>query len=206
MTVSSLPCSKNRPDFLALLHRLLIGCALLLGLAAQPVAAQSTAAIRYAELLPADDQYILNADVAVELNPRLEEIVLRGIALHFVAEFILTRGRWYWLDETIVERRIAFRLTYHALTQKYRLATGSLGQNFDTLDEALRTMTRLRNWAIVDRGRLRGGESYNAALRFRLDTDQLPKPFQVTAIGSRDWTLETDWSRWTFLASAAERR
>lgn len=206
MTVSSSPCSKNNLDALVWLRRLAFAMLTLASALALPAAAQSTASIRYAELLPADDQYVLNADISLELNPRLEEIVLRGIALHFVAECILTRGRWYWFDETIVERRIGYRLTYHALTQKYRLAIGALGQNFDTLGEALRTMTRLRNWSIVDRSRLRGGDSYNVSLRFRLDTEQLPKPFQVTAIGSRDWNLETDWSRWTFLATSAEHR
>jgi hypothetical protein len=31
----------------------------------------------------------------------------------------------------------------------------------------------------------------------RLDTAQLPKPFQVNAIASRDWSLASDWHRWT---------
>lgn len=206
MTVSSLRSSKNWPDRFATLQRLLAAALLLLTLGTAMAGEQNVASIRYAELLPAEDQYVLNADVSLDLNPRLDEIVLRGIPLHFVAECILTRSRWYWLDETIVERRTPYRLTYHALTQKYRLAIGTLGQNFDSLDEALRTMTRIRNWGIIDRTRLRGGESYNVAVRFRLDTEQLPKPFQVTAIGSSDWKLETDWSRWTFLAIAAERR
>ena len=62
-------------------------------------------------------------------------------------------------------------------------------------------MKRLRNWGIVDRDRLKGGETYNVGLRFRLDTNMLPKPFQVTAIGSREWSLETPWSSWSVLAS-----
>ena len=35
------------------------------------------------------------------------------------------------------------------------------------------------------------------AVRMRLDTAQLPKPFQLNAIASRDWTLESDWHRWS---------
>jgi hypothetical protein len=27
----------------------------------------------------------------------------------------------------------------------------------------------------------------------RLDTSQLPKPFQVNALTNRDWTLASDW-------------
>uniref|UniRef100_UPI00286FA71B DUF4390 domain-containing protein n=1 Tax=Paraburkholderia sp. TaxID=1926495 RepID=UPI00286FA71B len=90
---------------------------------------------------------------------------------------------------------------YQPLTQTYRLSVGSLGQNFEQLSDAVGAMKRLRNWGIVDRTRLTPGESYNVALRFRLDTNQLPKPFQVTAIGSRDWDVTTNWSSWTFLAS-----
>jgi hypothetical protein len=38
--------------------------------------------------------------------------------------------------------------------------------------------------------------SYQAGIRMRLDTTQLPKPFQLNAIASRDWTLASDWHRW----------
>ncbi len=34
----------------------------------------------------------------------------------------------------------------------------------------------------------------------RLDTTQLPKPFQINAIANRDWTLESDWKRFAFEA------
>jgi Domain of unknown function (DUF4390) len=37
-------------------------------------------------------------------------------------------------------------------------------------------------------------------LRLRLDVNQLPKPFQVDALASREWTLQSDWYRWGFTA------
>ena len=30
----------------------------------------------------------------------------------------------------------------------------------------------------------------------RLDTAQLPKPFQVSALANREWTLASPWKRW----------
>jgi hypothetical protein len=60
-------------------------------------------------------------------------------------------------------------------------------------------MQRVRNWLVAEPGVLEAGVSHEVALRFRLDTSQLPKPFQVTAIGSSDWNLGTEWARWTFL-------
>ena len=63
-------------------------------------------------------------------------------------------------------------------------------------------MQRVRNWLVAETGVLQAGVSHEVSLRFRLDTSQLPKPFQVTAIGSSDWNVETEWVRWTFLPGA----
>lgn len=48
------------------------------------------AVVRRAEILPEENAgYIVNADVDFELNNRLEEALNHGVALNFVAEFIL---------------------------------------------------------------------------------------------------------------------
>ena len=39
--------------------------------------------------------------------------------------------------------------------------------------------------------------NYEAAVRLRLDTTLLPKPFQVSALTARDLHLETPWKRFT---------
>jgi len=31
----------------------------------------------------------------------------------------------------------------------------------------------------------------------RLDVSELPKPFQVNALASREWNIGSDWYRWT---------
>ena len=145
-----------------------------------------------------DDGYVLSADFRFELNPRLEEAVAKGVVLHFVADFELARGRWYWFDEKVVSRSQTYRLSYHALTRQYRLSTGGLHQSFATLNEALRVLSRLRNWVVVERGDkgARAGEAYEASLRLRLDINQLPRPFQISALGNRDWSLASDWKNW----------
>ena len=38
---------------------------------------------------------------------------------------------------------------------------------------------------------------YEAALRMRLDTSMLPKPFQLSALTSRELHLESPWTRFT---------
>lgn len=145
-----------------------------------------------------DDGYVLSADLKFELNPRLEEAVTKGVALYFVADFELRRSRWYWLDETLVSRSQTYRLSYHALTRQYRLSTGGLHQSFSTLSEAMQVLTRMRNWTVVDRNdkAIRPGDAVEGALRMRLDITQLPRPFQISALGNKDWSLGTDWKMW----------
>ena len=152
--------------------------------------------IRNPALTATEEGYALSADIAFELNPRLEEAINRGVPIYFVTEFELHRPRWYWLDQTVSRRTLTWRLSYHALTRQYRLSSGALHQSFSTLDQALRTLQAIRQWQVIDKGALKIGETYEASLRFRLDLNQLPRPFQVGAIGNRDWQLGSDWLTW----------
>jgi hypothetical protein len=147
-------------------------------------------------LVPTEEGFVLSSDVSFDLNPRLEEAINRGVALYVVAEFELHRPRWYWFDQTVSRRSLTWRLSYHALTRQYRLSAGPLHQSFPTLDQALRTLQAIRHWQVIDKGALKLGETYEAQLRFRLDLTQLPRPFQVGAIGNRDWNLGSDWLYW----------
>lgn len=150
------------------------------------------------QLAATDDGYSLSADFRFELNPRLEEAVAKGVVLYFVAEFELSRARWYWLDDKLVTRSQVYRLSYHALTRQYRLSTGGLHQSFPNLTDAVQVLNRMRNWGVIERAdkNVKPGETYDAALRLRLDVNQLPRPFQITALGNKDWSLASDWKRW----------
>lgn len=154
--------------------------------------------VNQASLEASEEGYAVNAQFDVELTPRLEEALNSGVALYFVVEFELVRPRWYWFDERSVASRLQYRLSYHALSRQYRLWTGTLHQPFGTLSEALRVLGRVRSWVVLERDQVAAGRSYQAAVRMQLDTAQLPKPFQLTALTSRDWTLSSDWMRFAF--------
>lgn len=170
--------------------------ALLLAIAAFDASANE-AEVRAASLEAAEDGLVLNADFAFELSQRLEEVVANGVPLYFRVEFELTRPRWYWLDEKAAARVLQLRLSYHALSRHYRLSTGLLQQNFTTLEEALNVLKRVRNWLVVDRTATFSDADYEAAVRLRLDTSMLPRPFQLSAITSRELQLESAWKRFT---------
>lgn len=162
--------------------------------------ADDTSRVRYAEIVRADEGYVVNADIEMELNARLVDALHRGVALHFLAEFVVEKERWYWLDEEIVSRHQRFRLTYHSITRNYHLNNGVYNQTFESLEAAMNNMLTIRQWPIIGWDGLQPGVSYHASLRFGHDISMLPKTFQVTAISSREWNQSTDWLDWTFLA------
>jgi hypothetical protein len=153
--------------------------------------------VNKAALTLVDDSYVLDAVFTVALTPPLEEALNKGVSLYFLFEFELIRSRWYWFNENISDIQQQYRLSYNALTRQYRIGAGNLYQNFPTLGEALDVMSRVRRRVDAEPGVLAKNETYAASVRLRLDITQLPKPFQINALGSRDWSIGSDWYRWT---------
>jgi hypothetical protein len=189
---------------------------LTLALAATGVATLSAPAFADAEVIEArveatDDGHVLVARFKLELPPKLEEAVNKGVPLYFVAEAEVIRPRWYWLNEKSAMAQQTFRLSYNALTRQYRVGafsglvngtpSGGLDQGFASLPEALRRLTSA-NLKLADKGVLRSGEEYQVWVRLRLDTAQLPKPFQVSAITNKDWSLSADWRKFGYSFTA----
>jgi hypothetical protein len=183
------------------MRRLLTAIAFVLLLVAWPAAKSVASSIEVtsANLELGEEGYFVNADFDVKLTSRIAEALQSGVSLYFLVEFELIRPRWYWFDEKTVVSRLQYRLTYHALSRQYRLWTGTLHQPFGTLEEALRVLGRVRSWTVLERDQVSPGQPYQAGVRMRLDPTQLPKPFQLSAITSRDWTLESDWKRFSVM-------
>jgi hypothetical protein len=169
----------------------------LLSFLAATTAHADTIGVKSAELLPEDENYVLNAQFDLAFNPTLEEALQKGVSLYFVLECELVRPRWYWLDQKLVQMSVQYRLTYNPLTRQYRVTSGLLGQQFDSLDEVEHLLSRVVSRPIIRKDALSTGERYEAAVRLRLDVAQLPKPFQINALASRDWSLQSEWFRWS---------
>jgi hypothetical protein len=178
---------------IAFLIRLIVALACFGG----PAARAEEIEVRSASLRPTEAGLVLDADFALELTPRLADVVANGVPLYFRVDFELTRPRWYWFDETTATNRLQLRLSYHALSRQYWLSSGLLHQSFATLEEALNVLKRLRSWLVVDRTVPLSGGDYEAGVRMRHDTSMLPKPFQLSALTGRELHLESPWHRFS---------
>ena len=160
-----------------------------------PVSAQTPSAgveLSNIEVNRVDDGLALNFSVRFELARVLEDALLKGIPLHFVAEAELIRERWYWRDKRITRASRAWRLAYQPLARQYRVSFGGLNQNFDKLSDALAAMRRVSNWKLADLRDIEDGASHYIAFSYKLDTTLLPRPMQIGISGVPEWNLRLE--------------
>ena len=147
---------------------------------------------------PAEAGWSLAAEFNIQLGHKLREAVDRGLPLQFAVDFELTRPRWYWVDEQVVNTTYPYNLSYNALTRTYRLITPSSTYNAPTLEDVMQHMVKIKDWSVIPRDRIAIGEPYVAHVRFRLLLTELPKPFQISALVNSEWDLSSEWLTFEF--------
>lgn len=206
-TASSTRCWKSDPaerrSWRPWLAALCLLALVLLLLPLRGHAQSHTAEVTQLRLERGDDGVFLSATVKFDLPPSVLEVLDKGIAIHFVAEAELYRERWYWTDQKIAQVARHMRLTYQPLTRRWRLAVSpvpittavagiTLNQNFDTLDEALDAVRRIGRLRMGDASEIPDDSPQTVMFRFRLDTSQLPRPFQIGLVGQSDWNVAVE--------------
>ncbi len=142
----------------------------------------------------------LSARLPVEVSPAMEEVLSKGVPLHFLWQAELIQSRWYWLDKTVAQAARTVRLAYQPLTRRWRLsyATGTpsatglqyaLHQNFDSLSDALASAGHVSSWKLADSARLSSGGRQHVEFSFALDLTQLPRPFQLGLFNQSGWNI-----------------
>lgn len=193
MTAARLPFS------LRLVHALRRGwrlglaglLSLLLGWGA-PVGAQpvSTEPLSLAGLSASrgEDGVSLAFDLRLNLPRSVEDALLKGVPLHFVAEAELLRNRWYWTDRSVAHAQRSWRLAWQPLTRTWRVSFGGLHQLYPTLPEALAVISRTSRWRIAEPQAVDDDARYSVVFSWRVDTTQLPRPLQF-GLGDNDWDI-----------------
>lgn len=180
----------------------LAACLLVCGQLGAAVAAEFTQ-VRQASIVAAPQGYQLDAALDVALNPTLVDALERGVHLHFLLELDISRPRgWWWFDEDIVSPTRKLHLYYHLLLRRYIVETGYTTRTVPSLTEALALLGQVDDWQVLERGGLKPGQRYDARLRLRLDTSQLPKTLSIGAVTSDKWALASPWYNWSFEAPA----
>jgi hypothetical protein len=197
MTASITHClRKTRLDLIGLL-----ACACLAwGCAGTALAQAPATSISLLTLEREGDAIVLTATVKFELPTAVEDALLKGVALIFVAEADVLEERWYWTNKKVASAERHMRLAYQPLTRRWRLNVASgritnaglgvaLNQNFEALPDALAAIQRLSRWKIADFSDIDMEQRHLVEFRFRLDVSQLPRPLQIGTLGHTDWDI-----------------
>jgi hypothetical protein len=174
--------------------------AVLLSLASLGTFAQSSAELSQIHVEQLEEELLVSTQIAFELPTAVEEALLKGIPMYFVLQADITKERWYWYDKKVISAERHMRIAYQPLTRKWRLNVGSgsdrstinglvLNQSFDSLEQALTVIKKVFRWKVADAGNVDDSGRHKLALSFRLDLSQLPRPFQIGAIGQSDWDV-----------------
>lgn len=161
-------------------------------------AQNSNAYISAMQLSRSETELFLNAQIAFEMSPIVQDALTKGVPLIFTAEAEITRDRWYWYDKTITIASRVMRLSYQPLTRRWRVNVGtggvSLPQYFESLNDALASIKRFNRWRVADLAEIDPTTAHTIQFKFKLDLSELPRPFQIGLIGNNEWLIETNKS------------
>ena len=181
----------------------LVALASLFGVFARPAHANTRVELAELRVERADDGLYLSARMRFDLPAAAEDALYKGIPVHFVAEADVMRERWYWYDQEMASVQRHMRVAYQPLTRRWRLNTSSepivssglgvtLAQHYDSLDEVMAAVQRISRWRVATAAQLDAGGRQTVRFRFRIDATQLPRAFQIGALGESDWALATE--------------
>ena len=185
-------------------HKFVQKCA---GLAAALLFAVSSAAyadtpveLQGLKLERQDTALYLSANWRFDLPTALEEALLKGITLYFVTEVEINQERWYVYNQRVANAERHVRLFYQPLTRRWRVNVSpqpfnvsglgmSLGQSYDTAEEAMNAVRRIVQWRIANATDYNPDAKQTISINFKLDLKQLPRPLQIGAAGQSDWNI-----------------
>lgn len=154
---------------------------------------------REGKVMP-NGQLAISSRFKTELPEQLKLALEKGVPLDFALTYQLERPTLtsyrVKLNQLVSsEHTVNYRLSFHPLTNKYRVSVGTFSTEYNSLDIALRAVGAIVNWKVlhegaltdIDKGRVR------AQVRLNLTTSKLPKPFQLNALTASHWDLDSGW-------------
>lgn len=145
-------------------------------------------------------QLAISTRFQTELPEQLADALKQGVPLDFTLAYQLERPTFtaykFKLNRLVSNNNtVNYRLTFHPLTNRYRVSVGTFSSEYNSLNTALKAVGAIANWSVLSEGSLSNHEAHDvqAQIRLSLTTSKLPKPFQINAINSQNWNLDSGW-------------
>jgi len=146
----------------------------------------------------ADDVYYLNARIDFVLSDAVRTALDNGVALDVELRINVSQARRYVWDSTIASLRQRYRLSFHALTQRFVLSNLNSGEqeSFGDLDAVLFQLGRIDDLPIIDAAILDDDARYRVNIRAALDLKQSSGALRLLSFFWGDWRTTSEWYSW----------
>ncbi|WP_425451192.1 DUF4390 domain-containing protein [Kingella potus] len=163
-------------------------------------AAEGITPVRSTAVLTATGQLDVSSRFRTDLPDPLKQALTQGVPLHFTLSYQLsapTMAAYKFKLGQLVgsDSSVSYKLSFHPLTNRYRVTVGTFSTEYASLDTALRGIGAIAGWRVLPAGTLADTDlaEIHAEIRLSLSTSQLPKPFQINAITAKNWQLDSGW-------------
>ena len=146
------------------------------------------------------DRLWLSRRLRSGLPAPLKHASMQGVPLYFTLNYQLSAPTMaaykFKLGQLIgSDNSVTYKLSFHPLTNRYRITVGTFSTEYGSLETALRGIGAIANWRVLPKGTLDDTDwrEIKAEVRLSLSTNQLPKPFQINALTAKNWQLDSGW-------------
>ncbi len=175
---------------------LLVACIVLLFVSINAFASGVT--VEFATSTLVNEQYHVDAFIDYDFDDEVLTALAHGVPLRIDTTIKVKRKRdWLW-DPVVRDETISFLLQRHALGDHYLLTNldSEHKEQFQYLDEALRTLGSIKNHFLFDKSTIDPEASYIGYIKAELNIEALPPPLRPIAYISSQWQAESSWYEW----------
>lgn len=142
--------------------------------------------------------YYVNARIEYVLSSAAKEALRNGISLKIDLHIEVNRYRRFIWNATIASLKQRYRLSHHALTDRYLVANLNSGDtlSFPDLEAALDYLGRVERLPLIDESLLEEDARYEAAARVTLDVKDLSGPLKFLSRFWGNWKVASEWYTW----------
>ncbi|MDO5356334.1 MAG: DUF4390 domain-containing protein [Conchiformibius sp.] len=162
--------------------------------------AQGISIIRGEGRILSDGRMAVSSRFDIHLPQQLEKALKDGVPLDFTLSYRLEKPTLASYRNKLSQlvgsgHTVHYRIAFHPLTEGYRVSVGTFSMEYDNLDTALKGVGAIADWQVLHRQALSGSRAneVHAQIRLNLATGKLPKPFQINALASDNWQLDSGW-------------
>ncbi len=150
----------------------------------------------YAEL--DDGVYYVNARIEFVLSSAAMDALENGISLNIELQIEVDRYRRIIWNDGIAGLKQRYRLSHHALTDRYVVTNINSGDtvSFPDLDAALEFLGRVERLPLIDASLLQADGRYVAAARVTVDVKDLSGPLKFLSRLWGNWKIASEWYKW----------